>query len=289
MTTTLIRQQFGHYGRLMRIDRPIGTLLLLWPTLWALWIAGNGRPPPALIAIFVLGAFVMRSAGCVVNDMADQRLDRQVRRTRDRPLAAGRVTRREAAVLFLVLILAAAFLASLLNPLALGLSMVGALLAATYPLTKRVTDLPQVYLGVAFGWGIPMAFAAVSGSVPAAAWILLLANVLWAVAYDTMYAMTDREDDIRAGARSSAILFGRADRAWVAACQITMLGTLAYLGVRLGLGPAYYAGLTAAGAFALYQQHLIRHRDPARCFAAFLNNNWLGGAIFLGLWSSYTL
>lgn len=271
----------------MRIDRPIGTLLLLWPTLWALWIAGKGHPNGELIVIFVLGVFVMRSAGCVINDIADQRLDRQVSRTRERPLAAGRVTRKEALVLFIALMLVALFLASLLNRLALYLSGVGAILVATYPLTKRITDLPQVYLGVAFGWGIPMAFAAQTGTVATEGWILLAANVCWALAYDTMYAMADREDDIQAGARSSAILFGHWDRAWVAVFQLATIGFLVVVGHRLDLGLGYYTGLIAAGGFAVYQQYLIRDREPNACFSAFFNNSWLGGAVFLGLWAGY--
>ncbi len=277
------------YSQLMRIDRPIGTLLLLWPTLWALWIAGNGRPDPTLVVIFTLGVFVMRAAGCVINDVADEKLDSQVKRTRERPLAAGRVSRREALGLFAALMALAFVLATFLNPLALGLAGVGAFLAATYPFTKRITDLPQVYLGVAFGWGIPMAFAAELGHVPPVGWLLLLANVCWAVAYDTMYAMTDRDDDIVAGARSSAILFGRADRLWVAVFQLATLGLLTGIGLGLGLGSLYYLGLVGALGFALYQQYLIRTRERLPCFAAFLNNNWLGGAIFLGLSLSYTL
>ena len=282
-------ERLGDYGRLMRIDRPIGTLLLLWPTLWALWIAGNGRPEPVIVIIFTLGVFVMRAAGCVINDVADQKLDRQVKRTRDRPLAAGRVSRREALTLFAGLMTFAFVLATFLNALTLGLACIGALLAATYPFTKRITDLPQVYLGVAFGWGIPMAFAAELGYVPAIGWILLLANICWAVAYDTMYAMTDRDDDLVAGARSSAILFGRADRIWVAVFQIATFGILIGIGLNLALGPVYFLGLAGAVGFALYQQYLIRARERLQCFAAFLNNNWLGGSVFLGVSLSYAL
>jgi 4-hydroxybenzoate polyprenyltransferase len=281
--------RWRRYSQLMRIDRPIGSLLLLWPTLWALWIAGEGSPSPHYVIIFVLGVFVMRSAGCVINDLCDQRLDAQVERTRNRPLAAGTVSRGEAIGLFLALMVAALFLASFLNTLTLALSVIGAVLAATYPLMKRITDLPQAYLGVAFGWGIPMAFAAQTGAVPALGWLLLGANILWAIAYDTMYAMKDRPDDLRAGARSSAILFGRADKLWLAFFQFATLITLGAVGYQAALWPWFSLGLFAAAGFALYQQYLIRDRDPDACFAAFVNNNWFGGCVFAGILAGYAM
>ena len=279
----------GEYARLMRLHRPIGAFLLLWPTLWALWIAAEGPPPPGILAVFVLGVWVMRAAGCVINDYADRDLDPQVERTRDRPLAIGTVRPREALWLFAVLMLAALGLVLTLNRATIALAAAAAVLAIVYPFLKRVTHLPQVWLGVAFGWGIPMGFAAVTGSVPPVGWALLLANVLWAVAYDTMYAMADRPDDIRAGSRSTAILFGRADRAMVGVFQVATLAVLAAIGWRLGFGPPWYAGLGAAVCMGLYHQHLIRERDRKDCFRAFMGNNWLGGAIFLGLAAEYAL
>lgn len=277
------------YARLMRLHRPIGALLLLWPTLWALWIAAEGPPPPAILAVFVLGVWVMRSAGCVINDYADRNLDPQVERTRDRPLAVGTVRPREALGLFSVLMLAALGLVLTLNWTTVALAAAATVLAVVYPFLKRVTHLPQVWLGVAFGWGIPMGFAAVTGTVPPLGWALLLTNVFWAVAYDTMYAMADRPDDIRAGSRSTAILFGRADRAMIGVFQIATLAGLAAIGWQLGLGTAWYAGLVAAACCGLYQQHLIRVRDRGDSFRAFMNNNWLGGAIFLGLAAEYAM
>ena len=271
----------------MRLDKPIGTLLLLWPTLWALWIAGAGRPSPDLVLVFVLGVVVMRSAGCVINDFFDAPLDRHVARTRMRPLAHGDLSRREALGIFATLLLLAFLLALWLNPLALALAFPGALLAATYPLAKRVTYLPQAYLGVAFGWGIPMAFAAQSNALPWETWALLSANIFWALAYDTLYAMTDREDDARMGARSSALLFGRYDRLWIALFQIATLGLLALVGFRLALGAPYLAGLVGAAGVAVHHQRLIRTRAPEQCFRAFLGNNWFGALVFLGLWASY--
>lgn len=277
------------YARLMRLHRPIGAFLLLWPTLWALWIGAEGPPPPAILAVFVLGVWVMRSAGCVINDYADRRLDPQVERTRDRPLAVGTVRPGEALALFAVLMLVALGLVLTLNRQTIGLAAVAAVLAVVYPFLKRFTHLPQVWLGAAFGWGIPMGFAAVTGTVPPAGWALLLANVLWAVAYDTMYAMADRPDDVRAGSHSTAILFGRADRAMVAAFQAAALAVLAVIGWRLDFGLPWTAGLAAAACFGLYQQRLIRARDRQDCFRAFMNNNWLGGAVFLGLAAEYAM
>jgi len=277
------------YARLMRLHRPIGALLLLWPTLWALWIAAEGPPPLAILAVFVLGVWVMRSAGCVINDYADRGLDPKVERTRDRPLAVGTVRPREALWLFAALMLVAFGLVVTLNRTTIGLAVAATVLAIVYPFLKRVTHLPQIWLGVAFGWGIPMGFAAVIGTVPPLGWGLLLTNVFWAVAYDTMYAMADRPDDIRAGSRSTAILFGRADRVLVGAFQIATLAGLAAIGWQLDFGAAWYAGLAAATCLGLHHQRLIRERNRGECFRAFMGNNRLGGAVFLGLAVEYAM
>lgn len=269
------------------MDRPIGSLLLIWPTLWALWIAGEGRPDPFITLVFILGVFLMRSAGCVINDYADRNLDPHVARTRERPLAAGRVTPREALMLFVVLCLAALALVLTLNQLTLMLSLVALPLAASYPFMKRFTYLPQVHLGVAFGWAVPMAFAAQTNNVPAIAWLILIGVVLWAVAYDTMYAMVDREDDIYVGVKSTAILFGELDRLMIGIVQLCFFVVMLLVGHQLELGRYYYLSLAAAAGLALYQQYLIRERSPAACFKAFLNNNWLGLVIFVGLVAHY--
>ena len=275
------------YARLMRMHRPIGAFLLLWPTLWALWIAAEGPPSTGLLVVFVLGVWVMRAAGCVINDYADRDLDPWVERTRDRPLAAGTVRPGEALGLFAALMLVALGLVLTLNWTTVGLAAAATVLAVVYPFLKRITHLPQVWLGMAFGWGIPMGFAAVTGTVPAIGWALLLANVLWAIAYDTMYAMTDRPDDIRAGSRSTAILFGNADRTMIGVFQVAALGVLAAVGWQLDFGLPWYVGLCVAACLGVYQQHLIRRRDREHCFRAFMNNNWLGGAVFLGLAAEY--
>lgn len=271
----------------MRLHRPIGIFLLLWPALWALWIAGEGRPDPLVLFVFVAGVVLMRSAGCVINDYADRHFDPHVARTRDRPIAAGRVAPREALVLFAVLCLVSLGLVLLLNRLTVLLSLVGALLALTYPFMKRYTHLPQVYLGAAFGWAIPMAFAAETGAVPREAWLLFVANVLWATAYDTMYGMVDREDDLKIGVKSTAILFGEADRAIIGIVQVLMLLALAMAGQVAELGGYYWFGLLLAACLAVYQQYLIREREPRACFKAFLNNNWLGAAVFGGILLDY--
>ena len=271
----------------MRLHRPIGSLLLLWPTLWALWIAAQGRPGLHVLAVFMLGVVLMRSAGCVINDYADRDFDPHVERTRDRPIAAGRVSPREALVLFATLCLIAFALVLTLNRLTILLSFAGAFLAATYPFVKRFTHLPQFYLGAAFGWGIPMAFAAQTGGIPPAGWVLFAANVCWSVAYDTAYAMVDRDDDRKVGVKSTAILFGRHDRAMVFLFHVLTLSLLAYSGALAGLGLRYYAGLVAAFGFVLYQQHLMRDRTRDGCFRAFLNNNWFGAAVFAGLLLNY--
>ena len=282
-----MRERIVQYALLMRVHKPIGSLLLLWPTLWALWIAGAGEPDPGVVLVFVAGVFVMRSAGCVINDYADRRIDPYVRRTKDRPVASGRVKPREALVLFAVLCLAGLGLVLTLNGLTVALSFAGAALAASYPFMKRWTHLPQIHLGVAFGWGIPMAFAALTGGTPPLAWLLLAGVVAWAVAYDTMYAMADREDDLRIGVKSTAILFGSADRAFVGASQLAVLAVLVLAGREAGLGVFYNAAVAMGAALFLYQQRLIRSREPAACFDAFLNNNWVGALVFAGIAIDY--
>ncbi len=275
------------YALLMRMDRPIGSFLLLWPTLWALWMAGNGHPRPWIVLIFVAGVFLMRSAGCVINDIADRDIDPYVARTRDRPLAAGRVSAREALGLFLLLLFVALALVLQLNRLTILFALIGAALAASYPFFKRFTHLPQFVLGFAFSWGIPMAFAAHQGQVPAVAWVLMLANLAWVVAYDTMYAMADREDDLKIGVKSTAILFGRHDRRIIAVLQIIALVSLVVAGMLTARGVYYYGGIALAALFSAFQQVLISGRQPADCFRAFLNNTWFGAAVFGGLLLDY--
>ena len=282
-----MRERIVQYALLMRVHKPIGSLLLLWPTLWALWIAGAGEPDAGIVLVFVAGVFVMRSAGCVINDYADRRIDPHVRRTKDRPIASGRVKPGEALVLFSALCLVGLGLVLTLNGLTVALSFAGAALAAGYPFMKRWTHLPQIHLGVAFGWGIPMAFAALTGGTPPLAWLLLAGVVAWALAYDTMYAMADREDDLRIGVKSTAILFGSADRAFVGASQLAVLAVLLLAGREAGLGVFYNSGVAMGAALFLYQQHLIRDREPAACFSAFLNNNWMGALVFAGIAIDY--
>ena len=282
-----MHERLRQYALLMRLHKPIGILLLLWPTLWALWIAAAGHPDVRVLVVFVLGVVLMRSAGCVINDYADRTIDPQVRRTRERPIATGRVTPREALVLFAMLCLLSFLLVLLMNRLTILLSLVAALLAATYPFTKRYTPLPQVYLGAAFGWAVPMVFAAQTGAVPTIAWLIFLANVLWATIYDTMYAMVDREDDLRIGVKSAAILFGKADRALIGLMQVLLMMALLLVGSQAHLRHWYSAGLAVAAGLAIYQQYLIRARDPGQCFRAFLNNNWFGAAVFAGIAADY--
>jgi 4-hydroxybenzoate polyprenyltransferase len=277
-------ERLSLYEKLMRLDRPIGILLLLWPALWALWLsAPGGRLRLDVLIIFVLGTVLMRSAGCVMNDYADRNFDRHVERTRERPLTAGKVTTREALALAGVLSLLAFGLVLMLNTLTILLSFAALFLAASYPFTKRFFPLPQAYLGVAFGFSIPMAYAAQQDTVPGVAWVLLLANVFWAIAYDTEYAMVDRNDDIKLGLRSSAILFGDWDVAAVMACHAVFIGLLAGVGYWLGLGVLFYVGLVLASGFMLAQYQLIHKRQRERCFAAFLNNNWVGAVVFAGI------
>lgn len=277
------------YQRLMRLDKPIGILLLLWPTLWALWLAADGHPHWMFVWIFSLGTLLMRSAGCVMNDVADRNFDGHVARTQNRPLVSGEVGVKEALLLAATLSLLAFGLVIMLNRLTVLLSIPALFLAASYPLTKRFFALPQAYLGVAFGFGIPMAFAAVQGEVPVEAWLMLLANVCWSLAYDTEYAMVDRKDDLKIGIRSSAITFGRFDVAWIMFFYITMLTLLACIGYCLNLSWPYYIGLLAAFGVVLYHYQLIKNRNEAQCFKAFLHNNWLGALIFAGILMNYYL
>ena len=276
-------RRLGQYWLLLRGHRPIGILLLLWPTWWALWLASNGPPPWRLGAIFTIGVWLTRSAGCVINDYADRWLDPQVERTKGRPLATGTVSGREALTLFAVLMLIALALVLRTNRLTVELSVVGALLAASYPYLKRYTYLPQVYLGLAFGWGIPMAFAATHGTVPTLAWLLFIANVIWATAYDTWYAMVDRDDDLRAGAKSTAILFGEADLVAQGVLYALFLVTLVFVGVRAKLAPAYDVGLAVAAVLVAWEFRIARRRDRDGCFRAFLHNNWIGATVFSGI------
>jgi len=286
-TTSPSRERLGHYWRLMRFDKPIGILLLLWPALWALWIAGQGRPNPLVLLVFVSGVVLMRAAGCVINDYADREFDPHVERTKQRPIAAGFVSPKEALVLFVGLCLTAFGLVCLMNGYTILLSFVGAFLAASYPFMKRYTHLPQAYLGIAFGWAVPMSFAAQTNTIPLVGWELFLATVLWALIYDTMYAMVDRDDDLKIGVKSTAILFGDYDRHIIGGLQVLMLAILALIGVQLGLSAVYYLGLVAAAGFFVYQQILIVHRVKPDCFKAFLNNHWFGATVFAGLALQY--
>jgi 4-hydroxybenzoate polyprenyltransferase len=275
------------YVRLMRLDRPIGIWLLLWPTLWALWVAGNGHPDPKVLLVFVLGVTVMRSAGCIINDFADRDVDPHVRRTRERPLAARRVTPVEALVLFVALMGVALWLATFLNPFTLRLACVGAALTVSYPFLKRFFALPQLYLALAFSWGVPMAFAALLGSLPRVAWVMFVATIIWVTIYDTLYAMVDREDDLKIGVNSSAIVFADMDRLIIGALQLTMLVALLLMGRSLDFGNAYLGALAVAALFFFYQQWLIRAREPNACLRAFLNNHYVGMSIFIGILLEY--
>lgn len=287
-TLALVRERLDRYEKLMRLDKPIGILLLLWPTLWAVWIAAQGRPDWMIVWIFVLGTVLMRSAGCVVNDYADRDFDPHVERTKARPLAARTVSVSEALALAGFLVLCAFLLIlPILTPLLFGLSVAALFLAGSYPFTKRCFAIPQAYLGVAFGFGIPMAFAAIRGEVPPLAWLMLVANIFWAIAYDTEYALVDIEDDIKIGIRTSALTFGRYAIAAIMFCYAAALALLAYVGWQLGFGWAYAAGLAVAAGIAGYHYTLIRGRERMRCFKAFLHNNWLGAAVFAGIVADY--
>lgn len=282
MRTNKLIAKLNAYERLMRLDKPIGILLLLWPTLWALWIAGEGHPELIFIAIFTMGTILMRSAGCVMNDIADRKYDAHVARTQARPLATGEVSVKEAIMLAVLLSLIAFGLVLFLNQLTIKLSFCALFLAASYPLTKRFLAIPQAYLGIAFGFGVPMAFAALTGDVPAVAWLMLLANIFWAVAYDTEYAMVDRDDDLKIGIRSSAIFFGQRDVAIIMMCYAATLVIMSAVGYIVKVQWPYYIGIAVAGAIALYHYSLIKKREKAACFKAFLHNNWFGAAIFTG-------
>ena len=278
-----VASRLALYARLVRLDRPIGILLLLWPTLWALWIAGDGAPAWPVVAIFIVGTTLMRSAGCAINDYADRDVDPHVERTRDRPLASGRVSGREALLIAGGLSLVSFLLILRLDPLVIELSFVALFLAASYPFTKRFFALPQAYLGIAFGFGIPMGFAALRGEVPPVGWVMLAANIAWTVAYDTEYAMVDRDDDLRIGIRTAAILFGRFDVVAVMACHAVFILLMAVVGWMARLDAAYFVGLGVAAVLCAWQLRLIRDRSRAGCFRAFLHNNWVGAAVFAGV------
>ncbi len=290
MNWPALKEKLDLYEKLMRLDKPIGILLLLWPTLWGVWLSGGGRPDWAVVLVFVLGTVLMRSAGCVINDYADRDFDRHVERTKERPLTAGRVSTKEALALFAVLaLLAFALVLMLGKQRVIWMSIPAVFLAASYPFTKRFLAIPQAYLGIAFGFGIPMAYAAHLDSVPAVAWALLLANVFWAVAYDTEYAMVDREDDLKIGIKTSAITFGRFDVAAVMLCYGVTLAILTGVGMSLQMGMAYYAGLLVAGAIMGRHYTWIRGRERMACFKAFLHNNYVGLAIFAGIVADYLI
>ncbi|MDH5483673.1 MAG: 4-hydroxybenzoate octaprenyltransferase [Gammaproteobacteria bacterium] len=280
-------ERLEHYAYLIRLDRPIGTYLLLWPTLWALWIAAKGWPDSLVLFVFVTGVFLMRSAGCAINDFADRDIDPHVERTRNRPLAAGKITVKEALVVFSVLSLSAFALVLLMNELTIYMSFVGIALAASYPFMKRFHYMPQVHLGAAFGWAAPMAFTAQANEITPVTWLLFMATVLWATAYDTMYAMADKKDDLKIGVKSTAILFGDADRFIIGMLQTLLLLDLLLIGQQSELGLYYYLGLLAGSGLMIYQQYLIRHRQPAPCIQAFLNNNWFGLVVFAGIFIDY--
>ena len=273
----------------MRFDRPIGILLLLWPTLWALWIAGDGSPTTKNVLIFCTGVVLMRAAGCIMNDVADRDFDPHVERTRARPLASGELTLRQALLTFLVVMLMAFGLVLMTNTLTIKLAFAGAVLASSYPFFKRWTHFPQVVLGLAFGWGIPMAFAAETGQIAPAAWMILLINVIWSVIYDTLYAMVDRDDDISIGLKSTAILFGRNDLLILRLLKIIMIALLVWLGMKLQFSWPWFTGVAVAAGLFTRQQYLVRDRDRDACFNAFLNNNWVGVAIWTGLLATYLL
>lgn len=282
-TATARASRIDLYLRLTRLNKPIGIFLVLWPMLWALWLAAKGVPDPWLLFVFLAGAVLMRSAGCVMNDFADRRIDGHVSRTRERPLATGEISSREALGLFAVLCLLAFALVLTLNWLTIALSVIGVALAVLYPFTKRATHWPQMFLGAAFGWAVPMAFAAQSGQVPIGAWLLFAATLIWALVYDTFYAMVDRDDDLKIGVKSTAVLWGRHDRQMIGLSQTVHFALLIGVGLAFALGVFYYLGLAAAAGMAVYHQWLTRHRDRESCFAAFMQHNFVGGIVFLGI------
>ena len=280
-------QHYMAYMRLVRLHQPVGIWLLLWPTLWALWIAGDGRPEQRIFIVFVLGTVILRSAGCIINDYADRKIDPHVKRTRDRPLATGEVKVGEAIILFVGLMLIGFGLVLTLNRLTQGMAVIGALITIIYPFSKRFISFPQFVLGIAFSWGVPMAFAAQAGTVPRVGWLLFVTTIIWGVIYDTEYAMADRDEDLKIGVRSIAILFGDLDRMFVGALQLMFLGGLILVGRSTGLGPWFLVGVGAAAMLFLYQQHLIRDRDSVRCFLAFRNNATVGMCVFIGIMLDY--
>ena len=282
-----IRQRAYQYALLARLHKPIGIFLLLWPTLWTLWIAAEGVPHPGVLTVFVLGVILMRSAGCVINDYADREIDPRVNRTKDRPIASGRVSADEAMLLFMALCFSAFLLVLTMNTFTILLSLGGVMLAAIYPFMKRYTHMPQVVLGMAFGWSVPMAFAAQTNSVPKIAWLIYVVTVLWAVIYDTMYAMADRMDDLKIGVKSTAILFGDADRVIIGILQAMMLFSLYLIGQQAQMGDTYTLAILISAVLMVYHQYLIRFRQPAACISAFLNNNWVGAVIFIGIVANY--
>ncbi len=282
-----VKQRIYQYSLLARLNKPIGIFLLLWPTLWALWIAAEGVPDLGVLTVFVLGVVLMRSAGCVINDYADREIDPRINRTKNRPIAAGRVSPDEAMLLFMALCFSAFLLVLTMNTFTILLSLGGVLLAGIYPFMKRYTHMPQIVLGMAFGWSVPMAFAAQTNSVPKIAWLIYVVTVLWAVIYDTMYAMADRIDDLKIGVKSTAILFGDADRVIIGILQAMMLFSLYLIGEQAQLGDGYNIAVLLAAVLMVYQQYLIRYRQPSLCISAFLNNNWLGLVIFVGIVTSY--
>jgi len=275
------------YAYLIRLDRPIGFYLLLWPTLWALWIAAEGWPDTLVLFVFVAGVFLMRSAGCAINDFADRDIDPHVERTKDRPLAAGRISTKESLLVFATLSISAFLLVLLMNSLTIYLSLIGIALAASYPFMKRYHYMPQVHLGAAFGWAVPMAFTAQANEITSVTWLLFMATVLWATAYDTMYAMADIKDDLKIGVKSTAILFGDADRLIVGLLQALLMFDLLLIGQQSEMGLFYYLGLMLATGLAVYQQYLIKDRKPELCVKAFINNNWFGMVVFAGVFVDY--
>ncbi len=283
----MLSERLGAYARLMRLDKPIGSLLLLWPTLWALWVAGDGQPQPRIVLIMIIGVFVMRSAGCVINDFADRNFDPHVERTKNRPLATKEVSVREALILFVCLSLVGFILVLFLNRLSIILAFVGLFLAASYPFLKRVTGLPQFYLGIAFGWGIPIAFAAHLDTVPIVGWLILLANIAWAGAYDTFYAMVDRNDDLRIGVKSLATLSGKSDRLVIGLCQAVTLIILGAVGYLQNLDGYYYLGLCGALFVGIWHQYSCREDNREKFFAAFFGNSWFGAMVFGGIVLAY--
>ena len=287
--SAFIKDRFIQYWLLARFDKPIGILILLWPALWALWVASAGHPDPLVLMVICSGVVLMRAAGCVINDYADREFDPHVKRTKQRPIAAGKVSPKEALWIFVILCLLAFGLVLLLNRFTIELSFVGAFLAASYPFMKRYTQLPQAYLGIAFGWAVPMSFSAQTDGISLVAWIMYLAVLLWALVYDTMYAMVDKDDDLKIGVKSTAILFGAYDRHIMAVLQLIIISLLIIVGRMQGLGLPYYSGLVVATGLCIYQQKLIFHREKSLCFKAFLNSNWFGLVVFIGLFVDYLL